>query len=222
MLIGCALGGALGTKLTVVPFAVGVAGAVICSAGRRRALRTAALLLLPVALVLAPFAIRNAIDTGDPFFPLGRGLLGLPIQAPARKSEADDSVHPASTGFLGMTWGATRGAQAATRSRAGTTCSRCLRSSWPFATAAASLRDPVAFTLVLGFGFRPPTRLLYADVSLPCGAGGDRSPASGRGPRPGRPATLLPAFTTGVSFAITYQTVRLSFRSVDREEFFRR
>ena len=226
VLIGCALGGALGTKLTVVPFAVGVAGAVICSAGRRRALRTAALLLLPVALVLAPFAIRNAIDTGDPFFPLGRGLLGLPVQgASASRVELSTHYHPASTGFLGITWGAAQG-KASGDEIAG----------WHNLVALLALvlavRDrrmrlfatPVAFTLLLGFGFRPPTRLLLP-MFLCLATLGAIAVARIRW-RPAywaATATLLPAITTGVSFAITYQRP-FDFLSgrIDREEFCRR
>ena len=216
VLIGCALGGALGTKLTVVPFAVGVAGAVICSAGRRRALRTAALLLLPVALVLAPFAIRNAIDTGDPFFPLGRGLLGLPVQgASASRVELSTHYHPASTGFLGITWGAAQG-KASGDEIAG----------WHNLVALLALvlavRDrrmrlfatPVAFTLLLGFGFRPPTRLRCRCFSALRRWGRSRWLASGGGPRTGRRGRPDPGFRDGRPFGDHVpEAVQLSFRS---------
>ena len=226
VLIGCALGGALGAKLTVAPFVAGVAAVVALSAGRRRALRTAALLLLPVALVLAPFAIRNAIETGDPFFPLGRGLLGLPIQgASIERVNLTTQYYPGSTGFLGITWGAIQG-RASSDEIAG----------WHNLLALLALvlavRDrrlrlfavPVAFTLVLGLWFRPPTRYLMP-MFLCLAALGAIAVARIRSRFAILTAAtaLIPAFATGVPFILTHQRpFDYLAGHVDREEFCRR
>jgi hypothetical protein len=76
---GAALGGALATKLTTGPVVVVVAvvDALRAPAGRRW--RTAAALTVPVLLAVGPFALRNAIATGDPIFPVGHVLVGAPI-----------------------------------------------------------------------------------------------------------------------------------------------
>jgi hypothetical protein len=77
---GAALGAALATKLPAGPavLVLGLAAAVRAPGGRR--VRGALLVFAAVALAFLPFAVRNAIDTGDPIYPIGRGLLRLPIR----------------------------------------------------------------------------------------------------------------------------------------------
>jgi len=84
--IGLALGAALATKLTAAPaiafLALAAAAAPVTWPRRARAL---ALVTLPVLVLILPLAARNLIKTGDPFYPLGYGLLEklAPGAAPA-------------------------------------------------------------------------------------------------------------------------------------------
>jgi len=207
-LVGCALGGALGTRLTAAPFVAGVVVVVVLLAGRKRALQASASMLIPVAIVLAPFAVRNTLSTGDPFFPLGRGLVGLPIQGVStERVKLTTHYHPPSTGFLGITWGAVQ-ERASADEIAG----------WHNLLAMLALvlavRDrrlrllaaPVAFTLVLGFWFRPPTRYLMP-MFLCLAALGAIAVARVRWRLAlwAAVAALVPAFATGLSFVLTYQ-----------------
>ena len=161
-LVGIALAGALGTKLTTAPFAAGLALAVIAAAPRGARLRAALALAVPAALVLGPFAVRNAAATGDPFFPLGRALLGLPVAGTSAATFAYAAgYHAKAPGFLGIAWGAAQGTSDPTE-----------LAGWHNLAAlfalALAVRDrrarafalPVAATLLLGLAFRPPTRYL--------------------------------------------------------------
>jgi hypothetical protein len=71
-LIALPLAAAFATKITAAP-----AIAVLALAQKR--LRSIILIAVVVALAFLPFAIRNLYYTGDPVYPVGRGLLGLPI-----------------------------------------------------------------------------------------------------------------------------------------------
>jgi hypothetical protein len=71
-LIALPLAAAFATKITAAP-----AIAVLALAQKR--LRSIAIIAVVVILAFLPFAIRNVHYTGDPVYPVGRGLLGLPI-----------------------------------------------------------------------------------------------------------------------------------------------
>jgi hypothetical protein len=78
LLTGLALGASLATKLTLAPGAVALGLAAAFLRPPRERLR--AFLVVPVATaaVLAPFAIRNAIALGDPFYPILTLATGRP------------------------------------------------------------------------------------------------------------------------------------------------
>ncbi len=112
--VGLALAGAPLTKLTSGVAVLGIAVTALMLEERRpktgrRPLATvaaaAAALVLPVAVGLAPFAVRNVISTGDPFFPAGYGLLGRPIPglAPDWRTRTTQS-ESGSAGVLGLRW----------------------------------------------------------------------------------------------------------------------
>ena len=84
LLVGLALGAAFGTKMTTAPFVAGLALAAVAT--RTSAARTKAAVVLAATLVASflPFGLRNVLLTKDPFFPLGHGLLGVPIPGVAR------------------------------------------------------------------------------------------------------------------------------------------
>ena len=71
-LLGLLAGGAMGCKYTalvsaVIPFGV----LAIVDAARRRSLRPLLTFSLGWAVVMAPWLIKNVLDTGDPVYPLG-------------------------------------------------------------------------------------------------------------------------------------------------------
>lgn len=72
LLMGLLAGAAMGCKYTalisaVIPFGV----LAIADAGRRRSVRPVLVYVLGWAVVMAPWLIKNVIDTGDPLYPLG-------------------------------------------------------------------------------------------------------------------------------------------------------
>ena len=77
--VGLTLGAALATKLTAAPAVLGLAVAAWAASPRHR--RTAALgaVLGAATLAYLPFAVRSTLETGDPFFPLGLGVLSRPL-----------------------------------------------------------------------------------------------------------------------------------------------
>lgn len=105
LLVGLALGGALATKLTLAPgaVAVGLAAALL----RPRAERLRAFLLVPAAAatVLAPFAIRNAVALGDPFYPILALATGRPTPGVSPEVfRSYTSFNAAQAGPLGVVW----------------------------------------------------------------------------------------------------------------------
>ncbi|HEY0158889.1 MAG TPA: hypothetical protein VGF28_16515 [Thermoanaerobaculia bacterium] len=66
------LAAAFATKITAAP-------AIAVLALARKRVRSIAVIAAVVTLAFLPFAIRNVYYTGDPVYPVGRGLLGLPI-----------------------------------------------------------------------------------------------------------------------------------------------
>jgi hypothetical protein len=105
LLTGLALGASLATKLTLAPGAValGLAAALL----RPPKDRLRAFLVVPAATaaVLAPFAIRNAVALGDPFYP----ILSLATGRPTPGVSPDvfrkyTSFNAGQTGPLGVVW----------------------------------------------------------------------------------------------------------------------
>lgn len=105
LLSGLALGAALATKLTLAPGAVALGLAAALSRPRSERLR--ALLVVPAAaaLLLAPFALRNAVALGDPFYP----ILSLATKRPTPGISPDvfrtyTSFNAGRAGPLGVVW----------------------------------------------------------------------------------------------------------------------
>jgi hypothetical protein len=225
-LVGLALGGALGSKLTVAPFAAGVALAVVLRAGRRRALGAAARLAIPVAVILGPFAVRNTLATGDPIFPIGRALLGLKVPgATADTFDYATAFHARTPGFLGITWGLSQGT-AETSEVAGW---HNLLALFALAIVVYEPRArlfalPIVATLVLGFWYHPPTRYLLPMFLCLAGLA-----ALAVGSVRWRPAIwlavvpVLASLVTSVSWLFTYQRpFDYLCGRVDREAFLAR
>ncbi len=105
LLTGLSLGAALATKLTLAPAAIalGLAAALL----RPRRERLLAFLVVPTAtaVVLAPFAIRNAVAFGDPFYPLLSLATGRPTPgiSPADFTKYT-SFNADKAGPLGVVW----------------------------------------------------------------------------------------------------------------------
>jgi hypothetical protein len=165
--------------------------------------------IVPVVIVILPFAAANLARTGDPFFPLGRGILGLPIAGagPERISFTTD-YHSAAPGFLGITWGAAQGS-AQPDEIAGW---HNLLALFALALAVTDRRSrifalPVAAFLVLGFWFRPPTRYLLPMFLCLAGLAALALARLGRRWVPWAGVGLLaPAAVTVVGFALTYRS----------------
>ena len=107
LVIGVVLAGALSTKWTAAPAVAALALLAICAHRRRRTVRYALLLATPIVLVVLPLTVRNAIATGDPFYPIGMGLVDRAI--PGVSQERFDyvtQVHAEIPGPLGIPWGA--------------------------------------------------------------------------------------------------------------------
>jgi hypothetical protein len=206
--VGCALGGALGTRLTVVPLLAALALLVIARAGRGGRLRAAAWFLLPIAIIAFPFAARNVVRTGDPFFPLGRGLLGLPIPgAGAERVKITTDYHADSPRFLGITWGTSQGPAQADEIAGW----HNLLALFALALAVTDRRMrlfalPVALFLVLGLWFRPPTRYLLPMFLCLAGLGALALARTRRrwGPWAGV-ALIAPAAVTSAHFVLSYR-----------------
>lgn len=106
LLIGCALGGAVGTKLTSFPSALFLMLFLVFRKGQVSRVRRSFWLGLPMLVAIAPFAVRNIAATGDPFFPVGYSLLGKPI--PGGLPTASNAVrrfHGDAKVPLGISWG---------------------------------------------------------------------------------------------------------------------
>jgi hypothetical protein len=103
--IGIALGAAFATKVTIAPAAFGIAVAALFGRPRKERLRAAIAVALPVALAFLPFAIRSVLATGDPVYPVGHGLLGIPIPGVSDASLTFATNYHANTpGPLGFAW----------------------------------------------------------------------------------------------------------------------
>ncbi|MFI5142664.1 MAG: hypothetical protein ACHQQS_06450 [Thermoanaerobaculales bacterium] len=160
--VACALAGALGTKLTTGPFVAALWLVATLRAGRGFRLRSAVTMLIPISLVIFPFAVRNVVSTGDPIFPIGRVLLGLPVPgASAETVRFTTHYHADSSHFLGITWGASQGAVGLDEVAGW----HNLLALFGLALAGVDRRlrlfaAPAAAYLVLGLWFHPPTRYL--------------------------------------------------------------
>ncbi|HVN32665.1 MAG TPA: hypothetical protein VMT45_11830 [Thermoanaerobaculaceae bacterium] len=162
LLIGAVLAGALTTKLTTAPVVLAVwvfTGLRTRSRARWRAWVTCA---LPVVLAFTPFALRNLAAFGDPIFPLGRGLLGLPIPGvSSAMARFAGFYHGDVTTPLGISWGpglssASADELAGWHHLAGLFCVIIAAVYRP----ARVLLLPLLAYLPFGIAFRPPTRYL--------------------------------------------------------------
>lgn len=121
-LAALALGAAFGTKMTTAPFVAGLALAAVGVRPRGVRLREAALSALVLLGSFLPFGLRSLLLTKDPFFPLGHGLLGLPIPGVAKAgldwavSYREEARGLLAVGFLpfqrGLAWDDVAGPQA--------------------------------------------------------------------------------------------------------------
>jgi hypothetical protein len=105
VLAGLSLGAALATKLTLAPGAVplGIVAALAQSRGKR--LRAFVTVPLATAAVLAPFALRNTVALGDPFYPVLAFAAGRPIPGVSREVFASfTSFNAGKAGPLGVVW----------------------------------------------------------------------------------------------------------------------
>lgn len=104
LLVGLALAGAAASKWSAAP---AVLGLVILVWWRRRfEPAVLAAVMLPILLAVMPVVVRNAAATGDPFFPMGVGLVSGEV--PGVDQERHDyvtQVHREIPGPLGIPWG---------------------------------------------------------------------------------------------------------------------
>ena len=160
--LGCAVAGALGTKLTTAPAVAAIVLIVVVRARPGRRLRTLLAGVWPGVLVLLPFAIRNLAATGDPLFPLGHVLLGIPLPAELGAAATFTTQYHASVrSLLGITWGAAQ-QSAGSDEIAGW---HCLLALFGLALVTVDRRlrlfaAPVVAYLVLAPWLHPPTRYL--------------------------------------------------------------
>lgn len=103
---GLPLAAAAVTKVTAWPAVLVTGTAALLAVQRGRRLRAAGALLLPVVLAWLPFGIRNVHSTGDPWYPMGLGVLGRPIPGLAEGALRYATQFNAGVGgFLGIAWG---------------------------------------------------------------------------------------------------------------------
>ncbi|NOZ78499.1 MAG: hypothetical protein GXP48_04820 [Acidobacteria bacterium] len=104
---GIALAGALATKPTTAPAVVLLALVALVRAARRGWIQAFLKIAIPIAVAMAPFAIRNLIATGDPIFPIGHVLVGRPIPGvPHSGVLMNTQFHAAIHAPLGIGWSA--------------------------------------------------------------------------------------------------------------------
>ncbi|MEO8218137.1 MAG: glycosyltransferase 87 family protein [Acidobacteriota bacterium] len=101
---GLPLGAAMATKITTAPAIAAAVMACLVQAREHRG-RLAAALILPVVIFFAPFAIRNVMNTGDPFYPIGYGLLNKDIPGlRAGGLSYASQYHANISGVVGIPW----------------------------------------------------------------------------------------------------------------------
>lgn len=160
-LAGWPLALAATAKLTAGPAVAALGLVALLQTPRGRRWRTLGWLVAPVALAWAPFAARNVVNTGDPFFPVGYGLVGRAVPG-LREGAHEFAVrfHADVPGYLGIAWGP------ATAREADEVV------GWHHLLGLAAMVVAVRFRParpwvmlivaygVLGLWFRPPTRYL--------------------------------------------------------------
>ncbi len=106
LVVGIALAASAFTKITVAPVVVACWLVILVRSRRTGSWRALALAVAPTLLALAPLAARNLVATGDPFFPVGRVLLGIPTPGvPAAAVRYTTAFHADAPGPLGIAWG---------------------------------------------------------------------------------------------------------------------
>lgn len=106
--VGLALAGAGWVKWAAGPAMVGL---LAVAAVQRRSARWLAVCVVPIALVLAPLILRNFLQTGDPVYPVGTGLVtGGVVAVDERLLESEVTQrHRHIPGPLGLPWGTALG-----------------------------------------------------------------------------------------------------------------
>lgn len=103
--VGLALSGAVWTKWTIAPAVLGCLVVVVLEAAKGQRWRRGLAVSAPILLILAPVMVRNAVVTGDPFFPIVTGL--VTGEVPGVDHELMDTVsqrHREISGPLGIPW----------------------------------------------------------------------------------------------------------------------
>ena len=223
LLVGLALGGALATKFTMAPVVAVIGVAAVARAARAARWRAVLRVALPVLLAIAPLAVRNAAALGDPFHPVGRGLLGVPIPGvPPERARFASFYHEDITAPLGIAWGP--GLSSAPPDEF---------AGWHhlaglFAVVVAVFYPPARLVLLpflaflpVGIIFRPPTRyllpLLWSLAAVEGLALGSllRRHAAAVGLLAAAPSALL----AGSVLLSTFHPFDLLLGRLDREEF---
>jgi hypothetical protein len=183
-------------------------------------------LVIPALVVLGPFGIRNTLATGDPFFPIGRALLGLPVEGTTSGTFAyATGFHAQAPGFLGITWGAAQG-PVDTSELAGW---HNLIALFALVVAVRDRRArafalPVVVTLLLGLAFRPPTRYLLPMFACLAVLGATAlARIRARWAIAAGVLVVVPALATSVPFLLEYRhPFDLLSGRIDRAEFLAR
>ncbi|HEV8267671.1 MAG TPA: hypothetical protein VGR00_05540, partial [Thermoanaerobaculia bacterium] len=103
--VGLAAGAAFATKFTALPGVAALALAVLGRSPVPRRRLAAAAVLLPALVAFSPFAVRSLAATGDPIYPMGHGLLGIPIPGVSSSSRHFvTNYHAKTPGALGFAW----------------------------------------------------------------------------------------------------------------------
>jgi hypothetical protein len=160
ILIGVALAGALCTKLTTGPAIACLAIAALLQSPRGGRLAVLGRMMLPPIVLYAPYGLRNLIRTGDPFFPIIRGVLRLPIAGVSEGARLATHFHSHVEGPLGIAWlpdSRVQGDEIAGIHHLAGLFLLLLLTRWPRFRSAVALVLPYLIVAAL---LRPPVRLL--------------------------------------------------------------
>lgn len=222
---GLPLAGVLCAKLTAGPAVAAIALVAVVQAAKGRRTRLAAALVLPSVVALAPWLGRNAVQTGDPFFPLGYGLLGRPIPgASSELREFGAHFNADVPGFAGIAWGpglARRGDEVVGWHHLAGLASLLLALRFRWARVLAA---PVLAYAILGLWFEPPTRYFlpaFAGLAV-CEAAALAIVCRRWAPWAGLAATALGGWLVWQTQLTVFQPVSLLGGALEREAYLRR